>query len=175
DWREASDDERRLYYVGMTRAKETLLLCESATSTNPFTVGLASADIVRLPPPRDIARPAAMGWRYVSLGLADVDLGYAGRKAGGHAVHRALEGLGHDALLTALPTGQRVELVDPPHGVAVGALAKSVQLPAGQIEAIHVDTLIRRTRNQSNPQFAHLVKVDAWWVPLVTLTIAPNQ
>ena len=30
DWREASDDERRLYYVGMTRAKENLVLCQGA-------------------------------------------------------------------------------------------------------------------------------------------------
>lgn len=174
DWRDASDDERRLYYVGMTRAKETLLLCESAISPNPFSTALAIPGIVRVPVPQDIARQAELGWRYVPLGLAEVDLGYAGRKPAGHAVHRLLEDLEHDAPLAALRTGQRIELVDPECGVAVGALAKNVQLPAGEIVAIRVDTLLRRWRSQSNPQYAHLVKVDAWWVPLATLIVAPD-
>lgn len=174
DWRDSSDDERRLYYVGMTRARESLLLCESSISPNPFSVGLGSSGVVRVPVPKDIAQPPELGWRYLSLGLADVDLGYSGRKHADHAVHRVLEGLDHDASLIAKRTEQRIELADPQSGVVVGALAKSVQLPAGDIVAIHLDTLVRRLRSQSNPQFAHMVKVDSWWVPLVTLTVAPE-
>jgi ATP-dependent DNA helicase RecQ len=175
DWRDASDDERRLYYVGMTRAKETLLLCESVTSPNPFSIALVNPGIVRIPVPEDVARPPELRWRYVSLGLSDVDLGYAGRKPVGHAVHRALQSLEHGDFLTVSQSEQRVELLDPQSGGAVGALAKSIQLPPGEIVTIHVDTLIRRSCSQSNPQFAHMVKVETWWVPLVTLTIAPGR
>jgi hypothetical protein len=89
----ASDDERRLYYVGMTRARELLLMCESVGATNPFSPRLSDPGITRLPLPQDIERPAALGWRYVSLGLADVDLSFAGRRPPGHAIHRALERL----------------------------------------------------------------------------------
>lgn len=174
DWRDASDAERRLYYVGMTRARETLLVCESVSSPNPFSVALVNPGIVRTPVPKDVAQPPEMRLRYVSLGLSDVDLGFAGRKAVDHAVHRALESLEHGDLLTALRAAQRIELHDPRSRGAVGALAKSIQLPSGEIVAIHVDTLVRRSRLQSNPQFAHQVQAETWWVPLVTLTIAPD-
>jgi len=173
DWRDSSDDERRLYYVGMTRAKETLLLCESSMLPNPFSVELVTSGVVRVPVPRDITPTPELGWRYVSLGLADVDLGYAGRKHSGHVVHRVLEALDHDASLIAKQTEQRIELVDPLSGDVVGALAKSVKLPAGKVVEVHVDTLIRRSRSQSSPQYAQTVKVDTWWVPLATLTVAP--
>lgn len=174
DWREASDDERRLYYVGMTRAKEMLLLCEGVTSPNPFSRSLSGAGTVRIPVPGDIVRPPELGWRYVSLGLANVDLSYAGRKPAGHAMHRALDRLDHGASLSVVRTDTRTELVDPQQGTAVGALAKSFQIPAGKVIVISLDTLVRRSRRQSNPEFVHLVKADEWWVPLATLTIAPD-
>ncbi|MQM31256.1 MAG: hypothetical protein CRU78_12330, partial [Candidatus Accumulibacter phosphatis] len=174
DWQDGSDDERRLYYVGMTRARELLLMCESVGATNPFSPRLSDPAITRLPLPQAIERPAALAWRYVSLGLADVDLGFAGRRPPGHAIHRALEQLDHDASLQALQTLQRdtrIELCSAENGQPVGALAKNCRLPAGQIIAINVDTLVRRCRKQSNPEFAQLLKVDAWWVPLATVTI----
>jgi ATP-dependent DNA helicase RecQ len=173
DWQDASD-ERRLYYVGMTRAKELLLMCESVGSTNPFSPRLSDPGISRLPLPQDIQRPEALGWRYLSLGLADVDLSFAGRRPSGHAIHRALERLDYDSPLRALQTGKRLELCVAENGQAVGAIAKNCRLPAGQIIAIHVDTLARRLKKQSHPDFAHQLKVEAWWVPLATVTIAPN-
>jgi len=174
DWQDASDDERRLYYVGMTRARELLLLCESMSATNPFSPRLSDPGITRVPLPQDIERPEALAWRYVSLGLADVDLSFAGRLPPGHAIHRALEELDHDSSLRVVQTDKRIELCAAEDGRPVGAIAKNCRLPAGQIIAIKVDTLARRFRKQSNPDFAHQLKVDAWWVPLATVTIAPN-
>lgn len=174
DWIDASDDERRLYYVGLTRAKETLAICESVRPANPFSTHLSGAGIIRIPLPQHIERPEALGWRYVTLGLADVDLGYAGRKPPDHEIHRTLTRIDHDAPLNVVRTDKRMELCEPRSGLPVGALARNYPLPPGNIVAIHVDTLIRRHRNQSTPEYAHLARVDSWWVPLVTLTIAPN-
>lgn len=173
DWQDASDDERRLYYVGMTRAKELLLMCESMRTTNPFSARLSDPGITRLPLPQDVERPEALAWRYVSLGLADVDLSFAGRLPAGHPIHSALDQLDYDSPLRAVQRGKRIELCAADNGQPVGAIARGCRLPAGQIIAITVDTLARRYRKQSNPEFAHLLKVEAWWVPLATLTIAP--
>ena len=175
DWQDALDDERRLYYVGMTRARELLLMCESMRATNPFSPQLSDPGITRVPLPRDIERPEALAWRYVSLGLADVDLGFAGRRPAGDAIHRALERLDHDSALRAVQTDQRIELCAAESGQPVGAIARNCRLPAGQVIAIKVDTLVRRLKKQSNPDFAHLLKVEAWWVPLATVTIVPNS
>ncbi|HRI92322.1 MAG TPA: hypothetical protein PLS93_11840, partial [Accumulibacter sp.] len=84
------------------------------------------------------------------------------------------EQLDHDSSLRVVQTDKRIELCAAENGRPVGAIAKNCRLPAGQIIAIKVDTLARRFRKQSNPDFAHQLKVDAWWVPLATVTIAPN-
>ena len=173
DWKAASDEERRLYYVGMTRARESLLLCESVGVENPFSPRLSDPGITRVPVPRNIERPEALGWRYVSLGLADVDLSFAGRKPQGHPLHKLLEQLDYDSPLSIVQTDRRIELRDPQSGQAVGALSKNCQLPGGAIVSASVDTVVRRFRKQSNPEFAHLLKVESWWVPLATLTMDP--
>lgn len=174
DWTSATDDERRLYYVGMTRAKENLLLCQSARSANPFSRKLDGSGIVHCPMPRSIDRPEALGWRYLSLGLADVDLGYAGRKPPKHAVHRILEQLEFGASLQGVRTEKGLELRESQSGITLGRLAKRCEIPTGQIVEVTVDSLVRRQRKQSDPDFAHLIQVDHWWVLLATLIIAPT-
>ncbi|EAR21733.1 hypothetical protein [Nitrococcus mobilis] len=51
EWQRAADDERRLYYVGMTRVRESLILCEGRRCSNPFTRVLEGDEIVRLSMP----------------------------------------------------------------------------------------------------------------------------
>jgi ATP-dependent DNA helicase RecQ len=175
DWSSNSDDERRLYYVGMTRAKETLLLCESVRSTNPFSPSLSGLGILRIPLPKNILRPDVLGQRYIALGLADVDLGYAGRKLASHLVHSALEHLDYRSPLALKRTEKRIELIDPKSGISVAAIAKGFRFPEGNIVAINVDSIINRFRSQTHSNFSHHVKVDRWSVPLVTLTVSPKE
>ncbi|WP_164198455.1 hypothetical protein, partial [Stenotrophomonas maltophilia] len=68
-------DERRLYYVGMTRAEQTLTLCEFSTA-NPFS-GSLSVDIAQQAFTGDYS--AALERRYLQLSLKDIDIGFAGR------------------------------------------------------------------------------------------------
>jgi ATP-dependent DNA helicase RecQ len=88
DWRWSGEDERRLLYVAMTRAKETLTVMRAEGGRNPYLVDLGTVEgVVDLLPStrpehrRDIAR------RYVSLGPSDVDIGFAGRLASSDQVH----------------------------------------------------------------------------------------
>lgn len=165
DWGAAADDERRVYYVGMTRTRENLLLCEGRNQPNPFTGELSGAGIARLTAPAAMDSRKELYRRYCLLGMADVDLGFAGRKPASDPIHDTLSALRHgDALELLSRDGKR--LLGTPHGQIVGQLSTSATLPDGSVTSVTVDSVIRRTRDQSAGGFQRLLQVDAWWVVL---------
>ena len=73
------DAPRRLYYVAMTRARETLSLARFE-GRHPFQDALlAHRSALRREPPELPPCPPALRYRYLQPGLRDVDLGFAGR------------------------------------------------------------------------------------------------
>ena len=88
---EDADAPRRLYYVAMTRARQTLTLMrlpgpqplQDALQHSPSI--LHRHPPVELPPP-----PPELHRRYRKLSLADVHLSYAGRNPPGHPIHQAI-------------------------------------------------------------------------------------
>lgn len=93
DWRWSGEDERRLLYVAMTRARETLTVMRAEGGRNPYLVDLGTVEeVVDLLPSarpedrRDIAR------RYVTLRPADVDIGFAGRLPSSDQIHSRIAG-----------------------------------------------------------------------------------
>jgi ATP-dependent DNA helicase RecQ len=186
DWRDPSDAERRLYYVGMTRAQEKLVLCQSSRQPNPFSPPLVSEAVVRTESPLFTDRPKHLGWKYKSLGLADVDLGYGARQPEGTAFHRAVEQLDYGEALDLVADGPRSELRsrrDGPRselrsrrdGTVVGRLSKGAVLPQGKVVAVSVEALMRRLHSESDPKYAHLDKIPRWWVVLATVVVDPEE
>ncbi|HMW16582.1 MAG TPA: RecQ family ATP-dependent DNA helicase [Accumulibacter sp.] len=173
DWTSSSDDERRLYYVGMTRARENLILCQSASASNPFSEGINGNGVIRFPLAATVTRPEALALKYFTLGLADVDLGYAGRLEEQHRIHRVLADLTHGEKLQIFHT-KRVEIRVPSSELSIGALAKKFKMPEGRLVEARLDTLVRRYKKQSAPGFAERMRVEHWYVPLVTLIILPE-
>jgi ATP-dependent DNA helicase RecQ len=173
DWRNDSEEERRLYYVGMTRARETLTLCETASNPNPFSPRLPDAPyVVRRAPAHDLEIRPELRWRYMTLHLRDVDLGFAGRQADGSPAHAALEELatGDPLVLESVRPGAHVL---GRQAVPVGRLSNSCRLPAGRIIRASVGALVWRTREQTPPEYRGTVRADGWWVLLPLVVIEP--
>lgn len=175
DWQKRNDEERRLYYVGMTRAKENLLLCRGSGKPNPFIPALeAMQSVCHCPLPNRIERLPALGLRFAALGMGDVDLSYAGRYPGNSPVHQALQALNHGDALQLMISGKGREL-QTAAGLCVGRLSKKYQLPQGRIVKVPVNAVIRRTRKQSTEIYRDALKVDAWWVVLPMIVIEPEE
>ena len=175
DWRENSDEERRLYYVGMTRARELLLLCEGAGRTNPFSPGLQGESFCRSPLPVSLVRPLELGLRYRSLGLRDLFLDYAGRWPPGAAVHAALADLDFGVALDirVSASGEREIITDS--GVVVGRLAKNCTLPRGKIRSATVESLVKRQAGLvKDPDYRARLRAESWWVALLAIVIEPE-
>jgi ATP-dependent DNA helicase RecQ len=171
DWRDNSDAERRLYYVGMTRAQENLVLCQATSKSNPFSPPLLSEAIIRTDSPKFPNRPTQLGWKYKTLGLADVDLGFGARQAEDSEFHRTVEKLEYGEALDLVNDGHRRELRSRRDQTIVGRLSRSATLPPGKVIAVSVEGLVRRQKSQSDPKYAHLDKVTRWWVVLATFIV----
>ncbi|MFT3717963.1 RecQ family ATP-dependent DNA helicase [Pseudorhodoferax sp.] len=158
-WLDGSDDERRLYYVAMTRARLTLTLCERAGSRHPFvraTDGLA----LRARPMPAPTLPA--GWtRVAGAGPADVVLSWPARAA--PAVHAAIAALDVGAPLALRRRGdgqEGWELADAA-GRTVGRMARRFAPPPGRLVQVRVAALLAR---RARPQ--ETARVPAWEVVL---------
>jgi ATP-dependent DNA helicase RecQ len=169
----ADADERRLFYVGMTRARETLTLLELATGDHPHLPlldgdWLLGSEPAVEPPPREV-----IARRYTHLTPADLDLGYAGRQPPGAPIHPDLAALQHGDLLGWRQREGQLLLLDAA-GKAVARLSRRAAaewLPRiEQIEQIRVEALLRRDRHQDDkPDHAKYCLCDRWEVPLVEI------
>lgn len=169
DWQGTGADERRLLYVAMTRARRTLTLLQPATGHNPHLAELDTLDAVlarQVPPP---PRRPELDRRWLPLGPADVDLGWAGRHAPDDPLH---------ARLQQLAVGAEVWLADrlivDAQGQALGRLATRTQIE-GRLLRAQVSGLMVRSRQQTAEPYLAALRCDQWLVPLLTLVLAPTR
>ncbi|MBL8481828.1 MAG: RecQ family ATP-dependent DNA helicase [Rhodocyclaceae bacterium] len=172
DWSDG-DDERRLYYVAMTRARRTLVLCQADSRSNPFTRALGNPPWLYVNAPQAVPPAPQLSWRHIALGLAEVDLSYAGRHSPQAPIHAAIDALRPGDSLQLLQTDSE-SLLCTPDKVAVGRLARSVRLPAGRIVRVTVEALVRRNKDQSEPDYRDTLRCESWWVVLPQIVLLPD-
>ena len=125
---EDADAPRRLYYVAMTRARQTLTLT-CFDESHPFQATLHDHPSVLHRPPVAVPPPTQeMTTRYQRLSLRDVDLSFAGRYQTSKPVHRAIAALSPGDPLRVRTTQQPWLLLDR-SGNMIGRLAKGYKPP----------------------------------------------
>lgn len=167
DWRWNGEDERRLLYVAMTRARETLTLIRAEGGRNPYCVDLGTVDGVIDTLPRN--RPEHrrdISLRYVTLGPADVDIGFAGRHGPTDILHRRLAGLSPGDLVSV--HGRQVKSCD---GQTVGRLASKTDLKTSASLTGSISGILVRTLEQTPVEYRSTVKVDLWETVLVEVLL----
>ncbi len=174
NWREAPpaqrEEERRLYYVAMSRARETLHLLQLDSAPNPHIACLHGEFVVRRRPalpPVNIGRPHS----YHLLGMEDLYLDFAGRKPERHPTRQALHRLRAGSLVSMQKCGEHVELINDQE-VKVARLSKKAQdiwiqkLPI--ITEVRVIALVRRYREElADSPLKSSCQGESWQVPLV--------
>ena len=169
-----TDEERRLYYVAMTRARDTLALMRFK-ARHPLQETLADSPAVLRRAQVDLpAAPAGVARRLQRLSLAEVDLGFAGRRGPGHSVQCAIGGLSPgDLLQTRITETGHWELLNP-EGTVVGRLARRFEAPAGmRCVGAAVFAVLTRSRVMSDPPYLDRLKCETWEVVVPELMFEP--
>ena len=170
---EDPDAPRRLYYVAMTRARQTLGLGRLA-GRHPFQGALRDSSAVLWREPASLPSPTPeLERRYRHLSLRDVYLSFAGRKPSADRVHRAIEALSPGDQLQVRQQSGRWELLDGA-GVVVGTLAGRFEPPADTrcVDA-RVVSIVSWKGSYSHPQYQQQLKCDEWEVVVPELVFEP--
>jgi ATP-dependent DNA helicase RecQ len=169
NWDEERDAARRLYYVAMTRARQTLLLaCWGKGNGLLAALPESAATLKRDAPAVDTPTPG-LDRRYAWLTPAQVDLGYAGRHTARDPIHAAIHALRPGDPLRLMKKGERWFIEDT-QGATVGRLAKSYQPPQGMAcESASVHAILTRFADDGEAEYAHKCKCERWEVVLPLL------
>lgn len=150
------EEERRLYYVAMTRAEQTLTLCEFETG-NPFVCQLVDVALQQnfqgqfLP---------GLQQRFVRLSLKDIYLDYAGRQPENAAIHRRIAAIEEgDTLVLRENSGAYDILTES--GDVVGRTAKQFK-PPFHFQELQVAAVITRYREDSTEGYREQCRVERW-------------
>ncbi|MGR9052331.1 MAG: ATP-binding domain-containing protein, partial [Gammaproteobacteria bacterium] len=164
------EEARRLLYVGMTRARETLCLMRRRDLAQPFSADLAGEHLFE----RNASVPAGglesdSGRRYQVLGLKELDVGFAGRYASEHPMHRRLAALQAGCELFAERCGDKIVFLHD--GMAVARLSQQANtewLPKyDAIERVTVLAMIRRRDTDGDEDYRSQYRCAVWEVPFV--------
>lgn len=171
DWRWTEEDERRLLYVAMTRARQSLTLMRAEGGRNPYLVDLGTVSGVhdQLPKNRPQHRPD-LERRYIMLGPSSMDIGFAGRKAPDQHIHQAI---------ASVSAGDAVQIqgrfMHSTAGDIVGKLAASVDPNVLQRGSASVVAVMVRTKSQTTEEYRQLLQADHWETPLVEVVLDADQ
>lgn len=167
DWNSGrQEEERRLYYVAATRARETLTLVHRREAENPFVSDLDASDVVK----RTANVDGASLCRYETIGPRDLFLSHAGRRAAKNPIHRHLAALSFGDRLFPTRVGRNLELRNS-HGDPVARFSRrgfrlwSDRL--GVIERVSVMAMVTRTsEDEEDESHARKCRVQTWEFPV---------
>lgn len=163
------DEARRLFYVAMTRAKLSLTIAMS--KSHPFKGELCSTGSALVRPantPDEL--PVGASRRFILAQLKQVDIGFAGRHAPNHRIHRDIWGLKPGSELKFKFEGTRYVLLDS-NGNKVGHMAIAFEPPRGT-RCISAKVYAMHTRWKSDvveANYLAMTKSDVWEVVIPEL------
>ena len=177
DWRPHLDqahmeEERRVFYVAVTRARETLVVMVQKNLRSPFARELAGEQIIdRTPRLMETEHPADQAARrYAIIHPKELYLSYVATMPETSRVHSAIR---------ATKTGDPVRLVIEGHGIyietmdriPIAALSKAGCQEWGariaSVRSATVTAMVHRTAAQQGEDYRSKAQVGAWEYPMV--------
>ncbi len=170
------DEERRLYYVAMTRARKTLTLMQ-LDNPNEFTSILRQHASVHCSGHIAMNKPVTeLQYKIVRPDLKQVDIGFAGRSKPNDRRHQAIAGLKQGDSLQLLVTSNGRWLLQNQSGIAVSKLAKKFEPPPTMYcKSASVYATVQWSKRNSPSEYVESIKCERWEVVIPELVFAPVE
>jgi ATP-dependent DNA helicase RecQ len=172
--RDSWAQKRRLYYVGMTRARQTLTLLQCRQDGAPWLPQFHGEAFHRIRVANRASNPPSPRRTYELLGQADIVLSFAGRVGNHEQVDNTLNGLATGDELRLAAEEHGIFLVAP-NGVRIGSLSKSAAtrwrelLP--RVRAVQVAAVLVRGRSDEGAEYKEGLRREAWQVVIPEVTL----
>jgi ATP-dependent DNA helicase RecQ len=177
DWRRSMDkgaweEERRVMYVGMTRAEETLRLLRMSHQPNPLLKDMGGDNVIRLTS-EDVAESGGhTGKKYEMLNLSEIYLDYAGTFPRKHPIHEHLAAVETGQNVCLCRNSEKLEIQDLGGG-CLGRLSMEGARNWGErlqdILEVRVAAMLERERDDPDEPFQKRIKADRWEVPILEI------
>ena len=177
--RSAQEETRRAFYVGMTRARQSLTILERREVRPSLLDVLEGPAIFRRDAGTGPQSDALTTVNYAVLGLDDINLSYAGYFDAEHPIHAALAKLNPGDDMTMRRNDRGIGLFDR-QGTCVARLSRKAedfwQNRLDSIRAIRVFALVRRSIDQEaeNDRGARC-RVPEWEIPVAEVVFTENS
>jgi len=171
-WQNASDEERRLFYVAMTRARKTLTLCARQGFLHAFIRDCEPLCLKSRPPlDREIQPLVERVW---AASPAHVVLSWPGYFSADSPIHRAIAELdyGSELALRNRSDGKPGWELANEKGVVVSRMAQSFVPPKGEIISVKVGAILTRFKK---PADSDALRKDYWEVVLPEILYLPTR
>jgi ATP-dependent DNA helicase RecQ len=174
------EEERRAFYVGLTRARKTLAVLERGDVRPSLPETLIGTAIIRRRFSGAMRGGELTCFSYEVLSLEDIHLGYPGRFGQDHPIHLALAALQPgDKLCLARDKSGNLELRNAA-GTPVARLSKRAQEEwssrLNAIKEVRFLAAVRRTAAQdADPTRREALQVQSWEIPLVEIVYEQPQ
>jgi ATP-dependent DNA helicase RecQ len=173
-WRTGGSEglsERRLYYVAMTRARQTLTLCRLNGKTFADELVVLPGLFARSPLVTDI--PSNLSRRYELLGLGDVYIDFAGLRHNGTVRWAIAElNIGDELIFATVPGKNYLEIRNV-NGQVIGRTAKSYKPPEGCIVSARVASICVWQSQEISSEDRISITIPEWEIVLPELVIEP--
>ena len=166
----SDEEERRVLYVGMTRARETLTLLERADSRDSLSRRLnGDCFLRRRAAPDKQTRPDV---RFDLLGLAELWMDFAARYRSDHPIHDSIRALQPGDPVHLESRQESVVIVDSA-GTIVAQLSRNgaqrVRPTLERVRAARVIAVVRRRLSDASADYP--AQCPTWEVPVVELEL----
>ncbi|HHQ4726836.1 TPA: UvrD-helicase domain-containing protein, partial [Aeromonas veronii] len=164
------EEERRLFYVGMTRAIERLVLMARHDQRNPHIPLIASHCYVQRP---NATRPDRQR-RFAMMGMSQLVLGYAGHSDEGQTIHNKLRALKvGDAVRIAPDKQDRLHVYHRSHKIARLSLQgeETWKFDVNTIREARVIALVERRKEQEKDEYQPKMRSERWEIPIIELEL----
>lgn len=174
--REEQEEMRRVFYVGMTRAKQSLTVVQRATGRLGCADALAGPSVQRILSSSQVGMPSIPPVAYEEVGLDELNLGYAGRRPAQHPVHAAIAELEPGSTLRRGQVGAGPEELTDVHGVPVVRFSKrgwDIWGPRMErVREIRVVAVLTRTSDMdSEVERRDAYRAAEWEVPVLEMVL----